>query len=53
MLYGCDFVNGHEIFNDHINKFEFTYYRPVFLLEFFSFLNHELLYIIISFIGQF
>jgi hypothetical protein len=53
MLDGCHFMNGNEMFNDHVDQFQFPHDRPILFLKFLSLLNHKLLYIIIGFICSF
>ncbi len=41
------------MFNNHVDKFELSDQRSVFLFKFFSFLCHELLNIVVLFIRNF
>lgn len=51
MLDGCNFVDWNKVLDDHVDKFELSHNGSVFLFKLFSFLNHKLLNIVISFIG--
>ena len=46
-------MDGNEVFDDHIDQFQFTDDWSIFLLELFSLLDHELLDIVVGLIGEF
>jgi hypothetical protein len=53
VLYGCDFVDGYEVFDDHVDEFELSDDGAVLFLEFLSLLDHELLDVVVGLVGGF
>ena len=50
VLDGSHLVDGNKVFNNHVVEFKLSHNISVLLLQFFSFLNHELLNIVVCFV---
>lgn len=45
-------MDWHEVLDDHIHQLQLSHNRSVFLLELLPFLDHELLDVVVSLVGQ-
>ena len=45
-------MDWHEVLDDHIHQLQLPHNRSVFLLELLPFLDHELLDVVVSLVGQ-